>query len=318
MKAIQIRAPETVDLIDMPVPELAGDEVLFKVMGCVTCPHWDITLYKGMDIFERPGYPRYPILPGRPGHEAAGDVVAVGPEVRQLEVGARVASIVTPGEDQIGYYCECLNRPEATVVAIPDDISYEGAASMEMARYVAAYVRALGDVAGKRTGVIGQGPAGLIATQLLLALGAAQVVAIDVLHERLALAGEVGATQTLRGGVEGDLEELSDHPLDATVDCSGAASGLQVALDNTRGPVSVFGVVHGEASFGIRHWRSGVYLAQRKAPAQDDTQLVLRLWKEGKLNTEILVSQKLPFEKYDKGIEMLIAKKAIKVYYHPA
>jgi threonine dehydrogenase-like Zn-dependent dehydrogenase len=318
MKAIQVKAPRRVDLIDMPVPELAEDEVLFKVRGCVTCPHWDITLYKGIDIFERPGYPRYPIVPGRPGHEASGDVVAVGSGVRHLKVGDRVASIVTPGEEEPGYYCEYLNRPQDTVVGVPDDVSYEGAASMEMARYVAAYVRALGDVSGKRTGVIGQGPAGLIATQLLVALGAEDVVAIDVLPDRLALAAKVGATQILSGVAEQDLEELANDPLEASVDCTGAASGLQVALDHTRGPVSVFGVVHGEATFGTRHWRSGVYLTERRGPAEEDTQLVLELWRDGGLNTDILVSQTLPFEKYAEGVEALMDRKATKIYFCPA
>ena len=61
MKAIQIQEPGKAVLIDVPVPVIAEDEVLVKVVCCVTCPHWDLTLFKGVDIFGRPGYPKYPI-----------------------------------------------------------------------------------------------------------------------------------------------------------------------------------------------------------------------------------------------------------------
>jgi threonine dehydrogenase-like Zn-dependent dehydrogenase len=317
MKAIQIQAPRTATVIDLPVPEPAEDEVLFKLKGCVTCPHWDITLYTGVDIFERPGYPRYPILPGRPGHEAAGEVAAVGAAVEDLREGDRVASLVTPGEDKFGYYCEYLNRRHDTVVRVPPDVSYDSAASMEMARYVSAYVRALGDIRDKRVGVIGQGPAGLIATQLCLALGAGEVVAVDIVPARLEMAKRLGATEILDGKDDGSLGRLENRPLECSIDCSGAGSGLQIALDNTKGPVSIFGVVHGEARYSTRHWNSGVYIAKRNPITEKDTRMVLDLWSRGTLDTEILVSSRLPFERYAEGIESLMQKRAVKVLYHP-
>jgi threonine dehydrogenase-like Zn-dependent dehydrogenase len=316
MRAIQIRAPREVDVVDIPMPEPKEGEILFKLEGCVTCPHWDITLYTGVDIFERPGYPKYPIPPGRPGHEASGIVEAVGEGV-DLEVGDRIASLVTPGEEEVGYYCEYLNRPHDTVTPIPDDVSFQAAASMEMSRYVTAYIRALGDITGKRVGVIGQGPAGLIATQVTSALGASEVVAVDVIRNRLDLSKRLGAAQVINGSVEEELRELERSPLECSIDCSGAGSGLQIALDHTRGPVSVFGVVHGNATFSTRHWSSGVYLVKRPPIVEEDTETVLRLWDEGKLDTEALVTESLTFDRYAEGIESLMEKRAIKIYYHP-
>ncbi|MBU7003954.1 MAG: zinc-binding dehydrogenase [Theionarchaea archaeon] len=316
MRAVQIRSPGEVDVVEIPTPEPGAGEILFKLEGCVTCPHWDITLYTGVDIFERPGYPRYPISPGRPGHEASGVVEAVGEGV-DLEVGDRVASLVTPGEDEVGYYCEYLNRPLDTVTPIPDDVSYEAAASMEMSRYVTAYVRALGDISGKRVGVVGQGPAGLIATQVTRALGASEVVSVDVISDRLDLARKLGATQTIDGSSEYELHKLEGSPFDCSIDCSGAGSGLQIALDYTRGPVSIFGVVHGNAIFSTSHWSSGVYVVKRPQIVEEDTELVLGLWEEEKLDTEALVTETLPFDKYAQGIESLMEKRAIKIFFHP-
>ena len=312
MRAIQILAPETVEVVDVPVPEIAPDEVLVKVRTCVTCPHWDITLYRGVDIFERPGHPHYPIPPGYPGHEMAGDVTAVGAEVTGLKVGDRVATLCNAGETTMGYYCEFINRPEDTVAAIPDSVSYDAGASLEMARYVASYVRLLGDVGGKRVGVTGMGPAGLIALQILKALGAREVVAVDLIDGRLELARQLGADQTVNAG---DMSAVEERPFEASVDCSGASAGLQLALDHTEGRIAIFGVPHGEITYGLRHW--GRSLLSGTTPAGEDTQQALDLWRAGTLNTEALVTHRLPFEHYADGIELLIAREAIKVAFSP-
>jgi threonine dehydrogenase-like Zn-dependent dehydrogenase len=315
MKAVQIQAPGRVAIVEVPVPEVAADEVLVKVECCVTCPQWDLTLYAGVDIFSRPGYPRYPIPWGYPGHEMAGQVVRLGSEVESLQVGDRVAALVTAGETVPGYYCEFINRPADTLIKLPDEVSYEAGANMEMCRHMMPFVRLLGEVAGKRTGVTGVGPAGLIALQFLKARGAAEVVAIDLLPERLELARQLGATETVNSATE-EIETLQSKPLQATVDCSGVAAGLQTALDYTRGSISVFGVPHGEVKYGIRHWGSNLLSGSGPVLPADD-QFVLEAWRSGQLNTEALVTAKLPFERYVEGIEMLKARQAIKIGFYP-
>ena len=314
MRAIQIIAPGNAQVVDVPVPQVKDDEVLVKVKSCVTCPHWDITLFRGVDIFERPGFPKYPIPAGYPGHEMAGEVTAVGKKVKAFKVGDRVATIIAGGEDRMGFYCEFINRPASTVVKVPKGISDDAAASMEMSRYVSAFVRLLGDVSGKRTGVTGVGPAGLIALQMLKALGAREVVAVDMLDDRLALAKKLGATETVNAGTD-QIKRLESAPLQASVDCSGIASGLQTALDHTRGSISIFGVPHGDIKYGIRHW--GRNLLSSGNPTADDTAFVLKLWRAGKLDTGALVSARLPFEKYADGIQRLMARKAVKIAYCP-
>lgn len=316
MKGVQVVAPRTVKMVDIPVPEIAENEVLVKVKACVTCAHWDMTIYQGVDIFDRPGYPRYPIPAGYPGHEMAGEVIAAGPAVTRFKIGDRVASVVAGGEDRMGFYVEYVNRPENTLAKVPDNVSDAAAASMEMARYVASHVSVL-DVRGQRTGVVGLGPAGLIAIQDLRAMGAAEVLAVDLLDERLTLARTLGATDTVNPSRPTDMQKLANQPLQASVDCTGASSGLQVALDHTRGPVVMYGVVHGEAKITTRHWFAGTYSPQRRQPGPQDTAWVQTLWRNGQLDTESFISARLPYEEYASGIEMLLAKKAIRVLYFP-
>ncbi len=316
MKAIQIVAPGSASIIDVPVPELADNEVMVKVNACVTCPHWDMSLFRGVDIFERPGHPKYPIPPGYPGHEMAGEVTAVGKQVAKLKVGDRVCTLVTAGEDVPGFYCEYINRPENEVARLPDNTSFETGASMEMSRHVRSHIKPL-VVDGLRAGVVGLGPAGLIALQMLKAMGAREVVAIDVQPARLELAKQLGATETINSSLPGDIERLAAAPLQASADCSGAAAGLQVALDYTRGPVAIFGVVHGDAIFSTRHWLHGTYIVKREGPDEADTDFVLNLWHQKKLDTQCLISARLPFSEYAAGVKMLMDRQAIRVCYRP-
>jgi threonine dehydrogenase-like Zn-dependent dehydrogenase len=317
MKGIQIVAPRTAEIVDVPVPDIAADEVLVKVNACVTCAHWDMTIYRGVDIFERPGYPKYPIPVGYPGHEMCGEVVEVGPAVRKFAVGDRVASIITGGEHAMGFYVEYINRPEDTVAHVPDNVSDAAAASLEMSRYVAAHLSVL-DVRGLRTAVVGLGSAGLIALQELRGMGAAEVIGVDIVQDRLELARQLGATAIINSTSPEQLQQLKDQPLQASVDCTGAAAGLQIALDHTRGPVVMYGVVHGDAAISTRHWYSGTYIPKRKSPDAQDTAFVQTLWRRGQLDTETFIGARLPYEEYGQGIEMLMAKQAVRVLYYPA
>ena len=189
---------------------------------------------------------------------------------------------------------------------------------MEMAFHMSPYVHVLGDLTGKRVGIVGLGPAGIIAMQMVRSEGAGAVVAIDLVPERLELADTLGADQVVRIEPGTPSAELEREPLQASIDCTGAAPGMQVALDHTvDGPVSPFGVIHGEAIYTTRHWRNRTAIAPRVAPAAPDAAYVTGLWAAEKLNTEVLIGARLPFERYDEGVQLLLAKQALKICYLP-
>ena len=93
MKGLQITAPGRFQLVDAPDPEPYADEILIKVHVCNSCTHWDLSIWEGYDIFGRPGgAPAYPYAIGGPGHEWAGEVVAVGRDVTGVRPGDRVST----------------------------------------------------------------------------------------------------------------------------------------------------------------------------------------------------------------------------------
>jgi NADPH2:quinone reductase len=78
-----------------------------------------------IDVYQRSG--AYPVpYPAALGFEAAGVVVALGPGVKEFEVGQRVACVDGP----TGTYSEARNHPANRLVALPDAISDEMAAAL--------------------------------------------------------------------------------------------------------------------------------------------------------------------------------------------
>ncbi len=205
-------------------------------------------------------------LPHVMGHEFAGRILEVGPEVRAFKVGDRVTAPFVLGcgtcsdcrraEPTVcdhqavmgftgwGAFAERMALPFAdfNLVKLPDTLDFATAAGMGC-RVTTAF-RAVAERAGLRPGewiaVHGCGGVGLSAIMIAAAMGA-QVLAVDVKPEALALARSLGANICLNAGDFADPEALGlairDH-------CGG---GAHVALD----ALGITPTFHG-ALYGLR------------------------------------------------------------------
>jgi NADPH2:quinone reductase len=88
-----------------------------------------------IDVYFRSGLYAAPSLPFIPGNEGAGTVTAVGPDVKDIKTGDRVAYVVTLG----GYAAERL-LPAERAVKLPDQISDEQAAGMMLKGMTVQYL----------------------------------------------------------------------------------------------------------------------------------------------------------------------------------
>jgi alcohol dehydrogenase len=163
-------------------------------------------------------------LPHVPGHELAGTIVAVGSEVRNWKPGARVtvpfvggcgacpechggnhqvcATQFQPGFTAWGSFAEyvAIDYADTNLVAIPETIDMATAASLGC-RFTTAFraVVDLGQVKpGEWVAVHGAGGVGLSAIMIANAMGA-NVIAVDVAEDKLALAREMGACAGVNG-----------------------------------------------------------------------------------------------------------------------
>src|SRR6185436_1413341 len=94
MKALLLYAPPTLDLVDLPAPTPAPGEVLLRVRACGICGS-DIHGWDGSTGRRRP-----PLIMG---HEASGEIAALGPRVEGWRIGDRVTFDSTISCGRCGY-----------------------------------------------------------------------------------------------------------------------------------------------------------------------------------------------------------------------
>jgi threonine dehydrogenase-like Zn-dependent dehydrogenase len=321
MRQLQIEAPGQVSWREVPLPEPGAGEVRMRVLGVTTCPHWDLHILGGKPMF--PGQTiTYPYLPGQPGHEAMGEVDAVGEGVTSLAIGDRVVAWRDTGKPRMGFYGQFNTFAEEDLLRIPRDLSPVRVASLELAmcvQVVFQHLERFGGIAGCGVGVCGLGPAGLVAVQLARAHGARTIVGIDPLAQRRELAARLGANDVL--APDGKLWPASrDHTrsLDVAIDCTGLSGAVEFLLDRTRRAVALFGVLREDVRYAPRHmWGPGVSLIgygdHNRAAAETALAHILA----GRLDLEGLVTKTLPMSAYVDGVALLKDQKAIKILFDP-
>jgi alcohol dehydrogenase len=219
-------------------------------------------------------------LPHVPGHEFAGTIAALGPQVRGWSVGDRVtvpfvcACGVCPtcrrGEPQVcdaqfqpgfthwGSFAElvAIDRAQVNLVRLPEGVEFADAASLGC-RFSTAYraVMAHGQVAdGDWVAVHGCGGVGLSAVMIAAARGA-HVIAVDVSAAALRLAREIGAEVVIDGS-KGDV------PAAVRAACPG---GVAVSLDALGRTETCRNSIRSLRKRG-RHVQVGLMLAQDAQP----------------------------------------------------
>lgn len=319
MKQLQIVGPNKVSWLDVPIPEPGPGQVLMKVLGITTCPHWDLHLMGGVPMFPG-GTLEYPYSPGQPGHEAMGKIEKLGAGVTGLVPGTKVAAWRDAGHHIPGCYAQYVCMAQENVIEIPSDLAPEDIASLELAMCIQVSFDALIKmdwVSGFRFAVAGLGPAGLVALQMAKAYGARQVIGIDPLPERRNLALTLGVDQVMPPDPSAiPANRYGDQSFDAALDCTGLKPSIEFLMDRTRQAVSVFGVLREEVAFGTRHW-AGLSLLGYGSHNRGAAERALALVKKGQVKLGPLVSEILPFDRYAEGIEMLRQQKAIKILFDP-
>lgn len=315
MKSLQILEAGRAELLELPIPEPGPGEVLVRVAEVATCPQWDLHIYYGRPMFAHEKEVAFPYSPGQPGHEMAGTVVKTGPDC-QLAVGQRVAAWRDAGHHRAGCYAEYVVMQENHVLALPDSVPFRKAVSLELGMCVAASIlklRQYEGIRGLRCGVNGLGPAGLIAVQMLLAEGAAEVVGIDPNPKRRELARKLGATRCS----EPDSDELPSRgkpdALDLAIDCVGYPQAVRSIMDRTKRAVALFAVQRDD--YVLRH--QGLSVIGYPGHFREAAEYTLQLIVEGKLDFGPLLTHVLPLSRYAEGVELLRSQEAIKICFLP-
>jgi len=245
----RIHGPGDVRLDEVPEPVAGPGDVVLRVRSCGICGS-DLGYVK-LGGLAGPGPEPMPI-----GHELAGVVESIGPGVRTLAVGDRVAldprdpdgGIVGNGRPEGGFAPLLLvhHADSGRLHRLPDGMPFEHGALAEPLGVGLNAVDKLRIEPHEKVAVFGAGPIGLAAIASLRDRGCQDVVAIDLSTRRLALAEQLGARATLNAGevdVWSELRRLHGEALffgapvpatDAFVEASGAASVITQVIGSAR------------------------------------------------------------------------------------
>ncbi|GAB3238141.1 NAD(P)-dependent alcohol dehydrogenase [Glycomyces halotolerans] len=296
MKALQYRAIGAApEVVEVPTPEPGPGEVLLKVTAAGVC-HSDATVM-GWSADEFPYE-----LPMTLGHEGAGTVEALGEGVTGVEIGEPMAVYGPWGcgrcrKCAAGDENYCLRAAELAIH--PPGLGAPGAMAEYMIVDDVRHLAPLGGldpvkavpltdagltpyhaikrslpklVPGSTAVVIGTGGLGHVGVQLLRVMTAARVIAVDVSEEKLALAREVGAHETVLSddAAPARLKDLTDGvganavfdfvgmPSTAEIAAGAAAVDSDVVLIGIGGgsiPVA-FGILPFEVAVRAPYWGS--------------------------------------------------------------
>ena len=222
MKALQYVEQDTPAVSELPIPDIAEDEVLVAARAVGVC-HSDIELLEGRYIIPF----QYPLIPG---HEWSGEVVKVGAKVKGLIVGDRVVGECVIGDDHFGFSisgaaAEFFTAKESWLHKLPDAVDYTNGALVEPFSVAYYALMRVGNVnASDVLVVLGAGPIGLAVTAGAKALGAITVVVEPVAHRQEA-AKKLGADHVV--GPDG---------LDALLKDITGGKGANVVIEATGNP----------------------------------------------------------------------------------
>ncbi len=227
MRALIFDRPGEIRVGDLPSPQPGPGEVVIEVGAASVCAS-DLRVYRG-EKYAKPGVV--------PGHEFAGQVIALGEGVDDLQLGDGVAvypiiacggcefcrrglrnrctSRQTLGYDANGGLAEQVLLPASLVaqghaVKLADGADWGRAALTEPTACVLNSLESCRFRAGSSVAILGAGPMGLLHVLLARALGAGEIIVSEPVDVRRAAAEDIGATRVC-GGNSDELKAIVDE-----------------------------------------------------------------------------------------------------------
>jgi 2-desacetyl-2-hydroxyethyl bacteriochlorophyllide A dehydrogenase len=344
MRAVTFQAPGEVLVKDVPEPEISDPgEAIVRVEATGVCGS-DLHIYHGRVKIE-PGFTI--------GHEYVGTVLAAGEAVQSVRVGDHVLGCFQSACGRCffcrrGWFHKCdssrtfghgatlgsLQGTQAEQALIPSADLVLRKLPPGMSGDVALFA---GDVmgtgyhavaesglrAGDVVAVLGLGPVGLCVVQVAKAAGAARVVAIDTVPDRLAMAESFGALpvhlteQDPRAAVR---EASEGRGVDVCIDAVGHPAAFDLALRLTRkcGVVQAVGVYaeRAEVHMGLL-WIKALHVCAGHANVIGHVDRVLAMMSAGLLDPSPLVTHHMSLDEAPEAYALYDRREALKIVLTP-
>jgi 2-desacetyl-2-hydroxyethyl bacteriochlorophyllide A dehydrogenase len=316
VRAAVISGVGTVELTTVDDPSPGPRDVVVDVAACGLCGT-DLHILQGEFA---------PTLPVIPGHEFAGEVVALGSDVDELAIGDRVA--VDPslycygchycrngrhnlcerwqaiGVTRAGGAAEYAVAPARNCVKLPEHVATRDAALIEPLSCAIRGYDVLRSQLANRVLIYGSGTMGLMMLQLAKRTGATSVDVVDINPQRLVTARELGCATAAASP-----DEIDGRPYgwDLVVDATGNAQAIQDGLNRVGrgGTFLQFGVSDYAARATIEPYR--IYNQEITITGSmavlHSYERAADLFAAGVLDPSVFISDRFPLAEYPKALD---------------
>ena len=343
MKSLVLTEPKVLRIQESPTPDLAADEALIRVKACGIC---------GSDVHGYDGSSGRRIPPLIMGHEAAGVIEGMGAKVEGFSLGDRVTfdSTVYCGECEYclegkvnlcdrrmvlgvscgeyrrhGAFAEYVAVPSRILYKLPPSLPFEHAAMIEA---VSVAVHAVGRVKfqpGDASVVVGAGMIGLLLVQAARAAGCDRVIAVDLDKDRLKLAKELGATQSINplesDTIETILGATAGQGARVSFEVVGSTPTVKTAIQATRkgGAVVLVGNLAPQVEFPLQSVVTREITLFGSCASAGEYPKCIELMDKGAIKVSPLISAQATLEEGAEWFDRLYAKEAglMKVILQP-
>lgn len=230
-RMIYLTGPKQLEIVEEEIPVVGDNQILVKMISSGLC-HSDVPPYLGISakgvnrqgnrtMAEKVEYP------AAIGHEPVGEVLEVGKNVKRFKVGDLCGGAKT------GSFGDYIVADEKIMFQIPKGTRDVKHCLVEPLACIVNIVKAAKVNFGDYVAVIGCGMMGLMTIAALSKSGCRELVAIDLLQDRLELAKKFGATYTICPRTQDVDQEVYDltrnHGMDVVVEITGSLKGLSTA-----------------------------------------------------------------------------------------
>ena len=345
MKAAVLEALEKMSVKEIPTPEVVAGSVLMRVHRCGVCGS-DLRIFHYGNERVKP--------PCVIGHEAAGEVVAVGEGVEKFRVGERIAigadvpcgkcafcragiGNCCPINYAIGYqfpggFAEYMLLDPLVVnigpvTKIPDNVGYDAAVIAEPLACVLNGLELTQMCLGKCICIIGGGPAGLLTVEAARAMGASRAILVERAEARLEQGRFAGADVQINPRKEDMIrrvmEETGGEGPDIVVTTCGSVDAHEQAIQmvRKRGFVNLFGgLAKGTRNLSVQsnliHYKECFVTGSHGAVPRHH-RLAMDLIAAGRVQAERYVTAHFPLDEIVTAFEAAESKDGLKVVVDP-
>jgi threonine 3-dehydrogenase len=343
MKAIaKVRPEYGLELIETNIPELKNDDILIKVHVTSICGT-DLHIYK----WDRWSQDRIK-TPRIIGHELAGEVVAVGPHVKNIKVGDFVSAeshIVCAncylcrtgqyhicrdfkiiGVDVDGVFADYVALPEICAWKNEPDFDKE-MASIQEPFGNAVQTAYVDELVGKTVAIFGLGAIGLFCIPLAEAAGATKVFAIDVNEYKLDLARKISSHTICMNSMKEDIvpfiiNETDGLGVDVVLEVSGSNEALinEFKVLRNGGRISLLGIPSQPVELNLAEQivLKGISVYGITGRKMFDTWYkTSRLFKSGQVDVKSVITHSFKMEHYQEAFKLMESGNCGKILLYP-